>query len=616
MENDERDEENCKNLHKEKNTTKVKLFNDIMNDSNRNIIQINNELKNKNNSKENIYYIPICRYKGCEGQLSISIDEDKFCINGVCQKNKEHIFNNIYFETVERFYLKDNIMKTCFKCSKNLESKNIYECVECENMYCSECFMSDFHIKKNKRNLKLIINKCPNDENILVNYCLNCNEKICLICLKKDKENNPHKNHEIINILNNMPSKNQLNNLKKKIIKKSDAFNSLIKSLTEWQKSLNQKIERIKENLKNELNIIKKLFFNFNIDYLDYTYYSNFNKFYKEIDVLNNKYLKLFMKANNFDKKTKVIISYLTHKDEEHEIITKKGKLKKSNIYIDWFTLGKITENISFLFDKKPKFYVYDINKINLNEVILGINLSPNKKKIYAYLENKKSIYILNYDFEKNILELTDERIEISESGHFNDCIHINNNCLLVIDDESLYLFKKNNINFKKFTNTNKVTFVEKIFSICKADNKYALIKQKSKLKFINIENLKINKIINNIDCLEDYSNLIPIKDCILVNCKKGISIISIRTKEMIQYIFDNENLGNKTIKSYNDHIYILNNLGCLFKYSFYEYNLILNEKIDIEKPDDYDFSFENMNQSIKKDNIYLYDSKIYVLEK
>ena len=57
MENDERDEENCKNLHKEKNTTKVKLFNDIMNDSNRNIIQINNELKNKNNSKENIYYI-------------------------------------------------------------------------------------------------------------------------------------------------------------------------------------------------------------------------------------------------------------------------------------------------------------------------------------------------------------------------------------------------------------------------------------------------------------------------------------------------------------------------------------------------------------------------------
>ena len=84
----------------------------------------------------------------------------------------------------------------------------------------------------------------------------------------------------------------------------------------------------------------------------------------------------------------------------------------------------------------------------------------------------------------------------------------------------------------------------------------------------------------------------------------------------MVQYIFDDENLGNKTIKSYNDHIYILNNLGYLFKYSFYEFNLILNEKIDIEKPDDYDFSFENMNLSIKKDNIYLYDSKIYVLEK
>ena len=208
------------------------------------------------NSIDNKYYIPSCRNKECDGHLKISIDEEKFIINGICQKNKEHIFNNLYFETFERFYLKENIIQKCFKCYKNLETKNKYECKKCEKIYCSECFIFDEHIKENLKNLKLLTNRCPNDENILTFYCLDCKEKICSICFKINKEKSRHRNHKVINILDIIPSKSQLELLKEKIIEKSNSFDSLINSLDEWQKELNKKIERIKQNLKNEIRII------------------------------------------------------------------------------------------------------------------------------------------------------------------------------------------------------------------------------------------------------------------------------------------------------------------------------------------------------------------------
>ena len=213
------------------------------------INEINSEFQKEKNQIDNIYYIPICRNKGCDGHLSISIDEEQFLISGKCQKNKEHIFNDLFFETFDRFYLKKFVIQNCFKCHKNLDFKDNYETEDFKNIYCSDCFYSDINNKNLKKKFKLLTNKCKNDENLLVNYCLDCGEKICLFCLKKDIENNPHKNHKVINILDNMPSKNQLNILKEKILKKSEAFDSLLESLNEWQNELNKRIERLKQNL-------------------------------------------------------------------------------------------------------------------------------------------------------------------------------------------------------------------------------------------------------------------------------------------------------------------------------------------------------------------------------
>ena len=80
-----------------------------------------------------------------------------------------------------------------------------------------------------------------------------------------------------------------------------------------------------------------------------------------------------------------------------------------------------------------------------------------------------------------------------------------------------------------------------------------------------------------------------------MVNCKKGIALISKRNKELIQYICDTENGIKEFIISSDDYIYILNSLGCLLKYNFYEYNLILKEKTEIENPNKDDLSFKNV---------------------
>ena len=594
--------------------------------NNENIIKEENIKINENNK----YYIPICREKHCKGHLKIIIDELKFTIDGVCSKNKNHIFNDLFFDTFEKFYLKENKTKNCFSCSINLDNKNAFKCKKCENIFCSNCFISDKHIQEDIKNLSLLTNRCSIDQNELTNYCVDCGEKLCIFCFKKYEEKNPHKNHTIINIANNAPSIEKMKKLKEKILKKSEAFNSLIKSLNEWQKELNKKMERIKQNLKKEINLIKKLYMNFNIDYIDYTYYSNFNEIFYNLEDYNNEFFKEFMKSYNFNEKTKCILNYLTYNPNNPKVVNNNYQLKEFYSGNNELVLEKFIKRFCFYYSnyhkyislvefKDTSFYNPEERRINFKDKILCFNFSPSKEKIYVILANKKGIIFLDYNFEENTLQLTDDKIEIDEPGNFKKCIYLKDNWLLVIDDNNVYLFFKNDLNLIKFTNTNKITFEDKIYDICKIDNKFALISQKSKLIFIKIENLSKEKEINNIDCLEKPNNLILIKDCVLVNCEKGIAIILLKTKEMVQYKFDDEILGDKKIvKLNNNYIYILNTLGNLLKYNFHEYNLILNEKSKIEKPDDTNLSekefFINQNLLPLNNGLFIWSKKIYFI--
>ena len=575
------------------------------------------EIKNSIELEDNKYYLPICRENGCEGNLNIYIDEENFIIKCICEKNKDHQ-SNLFFETFERFYLKESTIKKCYNCSTNLENKDKYKCNECDKLFCSTCILLEQHIKKDIKNLRMPTNRCLKDKNELLYYCLNCKQKICAFCYKKDEEKSPHKNHEIKILLNEMPSLSQIHTLKEKIIKKSEEYNSLIKSLDEWKDMLFKKIEKLKSNLLYEIRILKKLFLNFNQDYLDYTYYSNFHFFYNNIKEYNSEYLKEFMNGKTFDEKSNSLIKLFSSK--KHEIPIKNVKLKR---------IRNMEENgvLEILSDKYLLFFSYlhdcikiisinnfdEINRIEFKEIVSTFNFSTNKKKIYACLSDKKSISVINYNQEKNILELSDEKIEINDGtrDNFKKCIYLNDTHLISIDSKSIYLWCRDDLNAKQYYDINQIVLKKKIIDICLINEKSLLISQKTKLKFFSIDDFIKEKVIENKnDHINEDSNLILINGCVLVNCMGGIEIISIKTKEMVTYI-ESKNIFSfkKLLKSFDNYIYILDSSNNLLKFNFFEYNLTLVEKIEISGKNMIEFiSIPSFSKSVT-----IYNKKIII---
>ena len=165
-------------------------------------------------------------------------------------------------------------------------------------------------------------------------------------------------------------------------------------------------------------------------------------------------------------------------------------------------------------------------------------------------------------------------------------CIPISDNKIITIDSVFIYLWNKKDLNSNNFLKTKtKKLFCSDWYDICQINDECLLFSHCKSLTFLTIENLEIEKNIKDIDFYRNKGekNLILIKDCVLVNCSKGIAIISIKTKEMIQYIQNLENFDSKKIvKSSDDYIYISNSLNDLFGFSFSEYDLKLVEKSKI----------------------------------
>ena len=365
---------------------------------------------------------------------------------------------------------------------------------------------------------------------------------------------------------------------------------------------------------------------------MDYYYYSNFHLLFNNIEDYNNKYLKTFMTENNFDKKTKCIFDFLTLKDEKPK--TKCIFAKLSNILEIgeggiFQNFGNFSALVYSSLDKKIQLYIkskdkgiYEyINDIDFDKKISSFNFSADKTKIYVCLSDKKSINIINYNPKNNTLELSNEKIELVSEGQFNKCIYINSNCIIASDNNIIYLWSKNYLN--KYINIKKLTFEYKIYDICQVDNIYLLLSQNQELKFVNIENFSVIKGINNIDCAEVDNGLIRIKDFTLVNCINGIAILSVKNKEMIQYIenFDFYSRNKKIFKSSDDIIYILNSQGDINKFYFYENNLTAFENIKLDKmgliissryPK---IDYKKSKLFLDNDSIFLWNDIIYSLE-
>ena len=259
------------------------------------------------------YYYPFCKEVGCDGILSVKLNDD-FSLDYQCSKNEKHKKNRIFYKTFERFYLKENSIEKCSKCHCDFGNDE-YKCIKCNEIYCCYCFKLDEHIKNNIDNLMITKKRCLIHKKDLVQYCFDCRKNLCIYCTKENDDKNPHYQHEIENLIDLIPPENEIDKLNYKIKKRKERYMELIQLLDEWEIKLYNKIEELKKNLMYEIDLMEKMFSNFNKCFMDYTYFKNFEYFK---DYMSDTYSSEFDKCYTFED-LKGILEKLFEKEETNE---------------------------------------------------------------------------------------------------------------------------------------------------------------------------------------------------------------------------------------------------------------------------------------------------------
>ena len=550
------------------------------------------------------YYYPFCKEVGCDGILSVKLNED-FSLDYQCSKNEKHKKNRIFYKTFERFYLKENSIEKCSKCHCDFGNDE-YKCIKCNEIYCCYCFKLDEHIKNNIDNLMITKKRCLVHKKDLVQYCFDCRKNLCIYCTKENEDKNPHYQHEIENLNDLIPPENEIDKLNYKIKKRKERYMELIQLLDEWEIKLYNKIEELKKNLMYEIELMEKMFSNYNKCFMDYTYFKNFEYFK---DYMSDTYSSEFDKCYTFED-LKGILEKLFEKEETNEEPSLKeleldggylidGLVKKiDDKYI--FIYSYNNDNVKIMSIDKKDISTLEKTVIDFHQKIYSASLSLQKNRIYAALSSSRKVVIFNFDLENGLMEKSEDEIKDNENGdRFNKCIEINEEHIVTGDSKSIIIWQKFT---KEYEIIKKIYLGEETYDLLLINNEYFVSTQadQKKITFIDISNLEKDKVIKNVDCTNDNNCLFLLKNYIIVNCHDGIALISPESKDIIQYIenFESE-LNNKSLfVSNKDNDYILYNLNMLdSNYNFQDFNINV-----LKLEDDHLKLIENYKKTQTKD--------------
>ena len=532
--------------------------------------------KNDENNITRFYY-PICKIDNCGGVLKFKINKNNFSLNYKCEKNEKHIGKNIYFKTFERFYLKEANIDKCKICNSFLENNVKYECKICQEQFCSSCFILHPHFKENINNILILTTKCKIHNSIYMHFCLYCKKYLCNYCVKEF--NHVHKHHVKKKLYDLMPSKNNLERFKNRLKK----YDDLIKNIETWFNELNQKIIRLKRNIIDEKELFQKLIFNFNQSFINYSYFSNFIYLNKYTNDFNNIYLDNFMKCSSFKEKGNILFEYLNLKDIQLQNISEMKVY--TNIYLKQLNflnidnITTITDNYFFknsFDDKEIVVLKYNEKENTLNELeetkdifiykIYNITVFDNLNKtfsIYACLSGNKKIIIFNFDLNsENLIKSNDKIIKLG-IGFFKKIIKLSDEILATSDSNyGIDVWIKDKGSNTGYSHLSEILTKDYITDILSLNSDYfitAHINGKY-INFYDIKSLSLEKSLNKINCLSAPNTLSNFNNLyIIVNCDKGFTIISIKTKEIVQFIQDYISYYNKKeFIIYNNNIYIM----------------------------------------------------------
>ena len=235
--------------------------------------------------------------------------------------------------------------------------------------------------------------------------------------------------------------------------------------------------------------------------------------------------------------------------------LKKENKLKLA--FLEYSGFSKIEESIIPLVD-------------NTIQSIFCEKYNEADFKIYACLSNINKILIFICDIKAKSIKKNEDEIFYNNENNsepFIKCIEIPNKLYIVTatsNSISLWMKIKDiyncihnyNINLNNDDHISDILAINSECFICSYNT--------NKIIFYNTKIYSESKEIN-IDCIDRIDSLLFFKEYILIPCNKGIGIIFIQTKELIQYLesdkdclcikicFNNENslfaLFNQKIK-------------------------------------------------------------------
>jgi len=272
-----------------------------------NILVYNN--KNKENEIENEIISNEIICPECKENILINIKDYKInlyeCKNG---HKLESISLNEY-ENMQKINLSKIICNDCYKYNKNnIYNEEFYICNECGINLCPLC-----KFKHNKNHNIINYNDknsiCKNHNDKYIKYCKECKENICFSCI------NEHNGHDIIELGNIIPNKQQL-------LTKMKFFGKIINKFRENIEEINIALNKVLFNIELYYKIFNNIINNYNNKNRNYQNYFNINEISNStnniISDLNN-----IINENNMNNKLNNIL----------DIYYKIVRIKKTKIY-------------------------------------------------------------------------------------------------------------------------------------------------------------------------------------------------------------------------------------------------------------------------------------------
>ena len=558
---------------------------------------INNERSNNNKHSNNdkTQYLdngPKLNYfvcKKCSELTSLTVNPYNFSVSSECDIGDK--YTDIFFSTLNQL----------FSHKKKLSELN----TKCQ--YCSSIY------KDNPNNNILLLDQFA--------YCTSCKNHLCPLCigphLKSEKK---FHRHNIIFLGDITPSTKDIENSLELLLKKKKINNDLIEKLNNIKNKINTICLRLIKILKEETKFAENYITNFNRDFQNFHYLSNFNKIKEYITNFQNETLEQFHNCNDIKKQIQILFEIneqinKTSKQNKDDITFRKNKKigEFNNFNDNPFGDLKFTSfiNIEFLqrddsfilgVDNSIKFFRllrnnslvldYEITfKINMLDFILS------KDQDEIFVSESSTLHILTYDEKgKKFIFNSENDLQFEKFRKINKIFQFNNgNLITYTDDSKLQIWFKNNDNI---SNRNKQNYY--IIKILQSfwgcgdileidDMSFVVMMKESILKFfdrIEYNEIKSLKIENRGYLSNRNNHIVKINDNYLIAVFRNLyALISIKTKEIVQkYVLDNMDtiLSIDKYEDYNNFVIFMGKGADdkinFVQYKFDEYNLELTE--------------------------------------